>query len=190
MDSGDVDSGAVSRSTLASITHHYASSAYPRRDYKFGQILSRFLSFALPFADTNDHHGTTSYVIQCRIIVDQHPLRRELPSTSQRSSSAPIDQHTPFNDLASSVIPFVSARTIHEQDKLTYDSYRSPLPSSTTTQSTISPWRGYIDPRTWYAVYWSRGTNARICSHHDTSRRHVPHLFNQSSPWSDRRSRP
>src|SRR6266481_5745403 len=42
----------LSRSTLASITRHYASSAYPRRDYKFGQILSRFLSFALPFADT------------------------------------------------------------------------------------------------------------------------------------------
>src|SRR6266481_6089465 len=53
----------VSRSTLASIIRHYASSTYPHRDYKFGQILSRFLSFALPFADTNDHHGTTSYVI-------------------------------------------------------------------------------------------------------------------------------
>src|SRR6266481_3945946 len=67
IDEQDVPPGAqvlpVSRSTLASITRHYASSAYPRRDYKFGQILSRFLSFALPFADTNDHHGTTSYVI-------------------------------------------------------------------------------------------------------------------------------
>src|SRR6266481_4763054 len=182
MDSGDVDSGAVSRSTLASITHHYASSAYPHRDYKFGQILSRFLSFALPFTDTNDHHGTSPYVIQRRIIVDQHPLRRELPSTSQRSSSAPIDQYTPFNDSTSSDITFVSARTIHEQCKHTCHLYRSPLPSSTTTQSTISTWRGYIDPRTWYTVYWSRGMNARICSHHDTSRRHVKNLFDQSSP--------
>src|SRR6266481_2179956 len=116
----------------------FASSAYPHRDYKFGQILSRYLSFALPFADTNDHHGTTSYVIKCCIIVDQHPLHRELPSTSQRSSSAPIDQHTPFNDPTSSIIPFVSARTIHEQFKLTCHPYRSPLPSSMATQSTIS----------------------------------------------------
>src|SRR6266481_2441940 len=52
----------LSRSTLASITCHYASSAYPCRDYKFGQILSQFLSFALPFADTNDHHGTIPYI--------------------------------------------------------------------------------------------------------------------------------
>src|SRR6266481_7668959 len=59
----DFSTGWISCSTLASITRHYASSAYPRRDYKFGQILSRFLSFALPFADTNDHHGTISYVI-------------------------------------------------------------------------------------------------------------------------------
>src|SRR6266481_2623572 len=100
---------ALSRSTLASITRHYASSAYPLRDYKFGQILSQFLSFALPFADTNDHHGTSSHVIQQRIIVDQHPLHRELPSTSQTSSYIPIDQHNPLNDLASSVIPFVSS---------------------------------------------------------------------------------
>src|SRR6266481_5935025 len=99
----------VSCSTLASITCHYASSAYPHRDYKFGQILSRFLSFTLPFTDTNDHHGTSSYVIQQCIIVSQHPLHRELPSTSQRSSYTPIDQHTPFNDLASSVIPFISS---------------------------------------------------------------------------------
>src|SRR6266481_6349951 len=103
----------LSCSTLASITHHYASSTYPRRDYKFGQILSRFLSFALPFADTNDHHGTSSYVIQSCIIVDQHPLRQELPSTSQKSSSAPIDHHTPFNNPASSVIPFISTITQH-----------------------------------------------------------------------------
>src|SRR6266481_1061004 len=182
MDSGDVDSGAVSRSTLASITHHYASSAYPRRDYKFGQILSQFLSFALPFANTNDHHGTSSYVIQCRIIVNQHPLHRELPSTSQRSSSAPINQHTLFNNFTSSIIPFISAHTIHEQDKLTYDPYQPPLPSSTMTQSTISTWRGYINLGNWYTVYWSRGTNAHICLHHDTSRRHVPYLFDQSSP--------
>src|SRR6266481_5320075 len=63
LDSQIFSTGWISRSTLASIIRHYASSAYPRRDYKFGQILSRFLSFALPFADTNDHHGTTSYVI-------------------------------------------------------------------------------------------------------------------------------
>src|SRR6266481_182270 len=60
---GDIPADPLSRSTLASITRHYASSAYPRRDYKFGQILSRFLSFTLPFANTNDHHGTTSYII-------------------------------------------------------------------------------------------------------------------------------
>src|SRR6266481_1409018 len=101
------------------------------------------------FANTNDHHGTSSYVIQHCIIVDQHPLCRELPSTSQRSSSAPIDQHTPFNNFTSSVIPFVSTHTIHEQDKLTYDPYQPPLPSSTMTQSTILTWRGYIDHGNW-----------------------------------------
>src|SRR6266481_2829867 len=164
---------ALLHSTLASITCHYASSAYPRRDYKFGQILSRFLSFALPFADTNDHHGTSSYIIQCHIIVDQHPLHRELPSTSQRNSSTPIDQHTPFNNLASSVITFVSSHTIHEQFKLTCHPYRSPLPSLTMTQSTISTWRGCINHGNWYTVYWSRGTNTCICLHHHMSRRHV-----------------
>src|SRR6266481_2007474 len=180
----------VSRSTLASITRHYASSAYPRRDYKFGQILSRFLSFALPFADTNDRHGTSSYVIQSRIIVDQHPLCRELPSTSQRSSYAPIDQHTPFNDSTSSVITFISSRTIHEQDKLTYDPYQPPLPSSTMTQSTISTWRGYINHGNWYTVYWSRGTNTHFCLHHYMSRWHIQYLFDQSSSRSDRQSGP
>src|SRR6266481_148316 len=171
----------LSHSTLASITCHYASSAYPRRNYKFGQILSRFLSFTLPFANTNDHHGTSSYVIQRCIIVDQHPLHRELPSTSQRSSSTPIDQHTLFNDLASSVIPFVSSCTIHEQDKLTCHPYRPPLPSSTTTQSTILTWRGHIDHGNWYMVYWSRGMNTRFCSHQHMSRQHVQNLFDQGS---------
>ena len=107
----------VSCSTLASITRHYASSAYPRRDYKFGQNLSWFLSFALPFADTNDHHGTSSYIIQQCIIIDQHPLHWELPSTSQVSPYTTVDQHIPIYNFTSLLLSSHSYPPIPSMNK-------------------------------------------------------------------------
>src|SRR6266481_6823389 len=79
--------------------------------------------------------------------------------------------------LTSSIITFISSRTIHEQGKLTYHPYRPSLPSSTMTQSTILTWRGHIDHGNWYMVYWSRGMNTCFCLHQHMSRRHVQYLF-------------
>src|SRR6266481_4168461 len=68
------------------------------------------------------------------MIIMEHPLMSYNVASSStsihciknypvQSSYAPIDQHTPFNDLASSIITFISSRTIHEQFKLTCHPY-------------------------------------------------------------------